>query len=51
MPTGGILFSEINLRFTTKEYKNGNIPNFVYLWENSIPKIECVVQVQSTFRK
>ena len=28
-------FAEINLPFTTKQYKNDNIFNFVYLWENS----------------
>ena len=28
-PTGGKLFAEINLPFTTKQYKNDNIANFV----------------------
>ena len=28
-PTGGILFAQINLPFTTKQYKNDNIANFV----------------------
>ena len=29
-PTGGKLFAEINLPFTTKQYKDDNIANFVY---------------------
>ena len=35
IPTGCKLFAEINLLFATKQYKNDNIANFVYLWENS----------------
>ena len=33
--TGGKLFAQINLPFTTKQYKNDNIVNFVWLGENS----------------
>ena len=29
IPTGGQLFAQIYLRFTTKQYKNDNIVNFV----------------------
>ena len=28
-PTGGKHFAQINLTFTTKQYKNDNIANFV----------------------
>ena len=34
-PTGSKLIAEINLPFTTKQYKNDDIADFVYLWENS----------------
>ena len=30
IPTGGKLFAEINLPFTTKQYKNDKIVNFVH---------------------
>ena len=36
IPTGSKLFAEINLPYTTKQYKNDNIANFVGFWENLI---------------
>ena len=33
-PTGAKLYAQINLPFTTKQYKNDNIVNFVQFREN-----------------